>query len=893
MTTLDLYVTNCETIYPDRDDPWRDVVVRLYGRCTEDPADRRTVTVTGFEPYFYVREDECDRWSPADLDDLVRYEETGVVPLEDRFLPPAEQRDLVKVVADHPGAVPSLRDRFEKTWAADVQFTNRFRIDKGIQSGIRISLDGVDEGREHVTVDHRRVEAIEVEDVEPRVCVLDIETDDRDSGFPDPGEARVLSIAAHDSVTDELTVFLDTEGRDLQAWFGLDDAPESLADLGVTEADRLEYASGEREMLRLFADYVQEHDPDILAGWNSGDSNDDGFDFPHLVARMDDCNVSPARLAREDRYDLDEYNGDWTVDLQGRSTYDLMDAWASTKFTEPDSKKLDRVAQDVLDDAKIEHPDMGYYEMYDADPARFVNYNAKDTLLTVDIAREENVFGFKQRLKDMVGVDWEEVRQNRYFVDMSVRRKCREHDVVMYTAEDNPRRAGSSGRDGEVNYEGAYVFPAFEGVKRNLVGVDLASLYPMTQWMLNASPDTKVTAEWATNRPEDHWVQAANDVYFRIDEDSIIRELVDEYRQLKAEFKEKRNAAETGSKRHKELAEAYNVTKTIYNSYYGYTGWALSPIYDPDIAAAVTITGQRVIKRTAEYIEAETAGEIVYGDTDSNYVQFPENWDQEMTLEYAESVCETLSEEVYPELCNEFFIPPSDNRWLIELEMRAERFFMHGKKKRYAYLKTWDEGDPFDERVDEFSVTGYECERSDVADITDDAQREVLEAIVRGASKEAVADIVFEYASGIDATDPDWEYLGIRQGMGKDISREKAWSDDYYNWSTTGDHPQDAHPRAAWFANHLLDVEFSKGSKPMRAEVHETVSVEGEPVDVIAYEYEQDLAPIEDELKMNVPKQQEKVLKNPLEPILDAFGLEPAAAFRGDAQTQSDLEAFL
>lgn len=894
MTTLDLYITNTETIYPDRDDPFENAAVRLYCR-TPETNEAKTVTVTGQEPYFFILAAERDRLPPADHEDIDRIEETDVVPLEDRFLPPAAQRDLVKVVADYPGGVRGLRKQYDITWSADVSFTNQFRIDREIRSGIRVAIGDSSPDGTHFLVDSSKVLPTPIEDVTPRVCTLDIETDDRGSGFPEPGEARVLSIAAHDSYSDEMVVFVDVDGRDMQEWFGLGEAPADLSDFGIEGADRLETADGERDMFRKFADFIEETNPDIMAGWNSGDENEDGFDFPHLFARMDEANISPARLAREDRYDLDEYRGDWTTSLQGRTTYDLMDAWASTKFTEPDSKKLDRVAQDALDDAKIEHPDMGYYEMYDEDPAKFLSYNAKDTRLTADIAERENVFGFKKRLKDMVGVDWDEVRQNRYFVDMSIRRKCSEHGVVMVTARDNPRRAAASQSDDEVNYEGAHVLSAFKGVKRNLVGVDLASLYPMTQWMLNASPDTKVSLEWVqeADPTKYDWVRAENGVYFRTDVDSIIRELVDEYDELKMEYKRKRNAAVTGSKEHKELSEAYNVTKTIYNSYYGYTGWALSPIYDPEIAAAVTLTGQRVIKRTAEWIGENTEGDVVYGDTDSNYVQFPEDWSQEGTLEYAEGICETLTEEVYPDLCDEFGIDPADNRWLIEMEMRAERFFMHGKKKWYSYHKTWDEGDPFDEVSDEFDVTGYHCVKSSTAELTKEVQREVLETIVRGGSKEDVTELMFEAASSIDSSDPDWDRLGMPQGLGKDISQEKAYSDDYYNWSKTGDHPQDAHPRGAWFANHLLDVEFSKGSKPKRSYLKETLTVEGEPVDVICYDYGDDLEAIADDVQMDVSKMQEKVLLNPMEKILDAFDMEPTAAIQGNTQSQAGLEAFL
>lgn len=907
MSEFDLYLTNTETIYPSYDDPFGDVAVRLYGRTPG--GEPKVVTATGFDPYFYIQADEADELPVGDHSDLERYEETDIIPLEDRFAhitPGAEPRELVKVVASHPGAVPKLREFWDTTWGADVLFHNRFRIDKDIRSGVTVEFDG-DPDEDHLVVDHTQITPCEITDVEPRYCVFDIETDDRDVGFPEPGDARILSIAAYDSYDDEYTAFLDLDDESIESKFDLTETHQellgqdllSLADLGIEGVDALNFEPDERRMLIAFASWISDRNPDLICGWNSGDSNSDGFDLPHLIERMREVGASPARLSREGEVSCDQYGDDWYVEITGRTTYDLMDAWASTKFTEPDSKKLDRVAADKLDDTKIEHPGMGYFEMYDSAPVKFLNYNAKDTHLTVEIAAAEGVFAFKQRLKDMVGADWEEVRENHDFVSMSVRRKCREHGLSMVTARDNPRVREAAGKDDdEVNYEGAYVFDAFAGVKENVVGVDLASLYPMTQWMLNASPDTKIDRKVAWKHDVEH-VVAANGVAFRTDVDSIIRELVDEYDEIKMEYKRQRNAAEPGSEERARLVLLYNVAKTIYNSYYGYTGWDKSPIYDPEIAAAVTLTGQRVIKRTAEWLAEHTRGEIVYGDTDSNYVEFPSDWSQERTLEEAADACVELTQRIYPDLCNEFLIDPTDNRWEIELEMLAERMFQADKKKRYAYLKVWDEGMPFDETINDgegkVDITGFEYKRSDIAGVTKEVQRDVLTQIVRGASKQDVADRMFEAARSIDAADPDWERLGIPGGLGKKIpdTSSEARKDDRYAWSKSRDTPQSAHPRGAWFANRLLHVEFEKGDKPKRAYTKKTATCEGEPVDVICYEYEHDLEAATVDLKMDVVKMQEKVLTGPMRPILEALDLEPDEAIRGDAVEQAGLGGFM
>lgn len=902
-----VYAVTSECLYPG-DTDFDSVVIRLYGRTKDHEA--RTITVRGFEPYFLTRVEESDKAVPADHEDLIRYEEVDTDPLSERF--DEDATDLVKVVTEYPHSVPVLRREFDKTWGADTIFTERFRIDHGVKTGVRVPTEN--RRGNHIIVDKGDVEPVEMKDVEPRVLTLDIETDDRDAGFPDPGEARILSIAAHDSYDDEYEVFLDLDGESFADFFDLSpvqkakmsDGTLSLSDIGMDEPDSLNFEPSERQMLVAFGSWVQDKNPDLIAGWNSGDCSVGGFDLPHLIERMKSVGASPQRLSRESEVEVDDYNDEFKPNIAGRALYDLMNGWGDIKFTEPRSFKLDDVAADALDDAKIEHEDQGYFEMYEQDPVKFVNYNVRDVALTVGINEEEGVLKFKKRLKDIIGVDWRRTHENKEFIEMSVRRKCSEHDVSMITAHDNPHVGGDT--DG-VNYEGAYVFPSFSGQKENVVGIDLESLYPRTQQMLNVSPDARIERERAERENIPH-VVAENGQTFRTDHSGIIRELIDDYMVLKQEFKEERNQAEPGTKRYKNLAEAYNVTKTVINSYYGFSGYHRSPIYNPHDAAAVTLTGQAVIKNTAEYIKGETEGSVAYGDSDSVYCKWPDFWGQIKTLETVKDHCEHLNNSLYPELCKKYGIDPNNNRWRMELE-KLGSMFMCGSKKRYATLVRWSEGMKFNEvlvkgrqamtieeaesrndvEIGHFSVTGYDCVKSNTAKISADVQEEVLEQIVRGADKGVVVETVHEAASSIDPADPDWDYIGVPQGLGKKIDPNKADQDDYYSWSSTGDHPRGEAPRAAWFANHLLDVEFSQGDKPLRAKVRPQQTVNGEEVDVIAFNSKHDL--IDVDLTIDASEMQRKCLENPMEDILEAFGIETQAALRGQCQRQSGLEQFI
>jgi len=543
-----------------------------------------------------------------------------------------------------------------------------------------------------------------------------------------------------------------------------------------------------------------------------------------------------------------------------------------------------------LDDAKIEHQDVGFYDLYDSNLRKFLNYNAKDVRLTVEIDAATSALAFKTKLRHIIGLDYEQTQNNNQFVEMMIRRKLYAEGLVGPTA--NPP-------DEKVDFEGAYVFDAFYGVLANVLGIDLASLYPMTLWMLNASYETKVDPNYTYERDgtlyadldgekEDVPVsRAPNDVFFRLDVDSIMREVTDDALDLKADYKEKRKAAKYGSDEWENYAETYAVSKTIVNSEYGVLGWEQFFLFDKEVAEAVTLMGQEVIKSTARYVNEETVAEVSYGDTDSNYIKFPDEMKQQDCLESGQAICDHLNENVYPELAEDYGMSAEDNRWFIELEMFASNFLQSGRKKQYAYLKTWNEGMDFDETIEggSFAVSGYHCVKSNFSTITKETQREVLEAIVRDEPEGAITDIVFDAVNRIDANNPDWSLIGIPGGLGKSLGE--------YNW--TDGSPQGAHPRAAYFGEKFLDGNYDDGDSLMRAYVH-PVSLSDESgdthqVDVIGYEYENDLQQLKEDLRLDVSATQEKTIINPLEDILDAVGIDVHAAVKG--QSQESLADFI
>lgn len=229
---------------------------------------------------------------------------------------------------------------------------------------------------------------------------------------------------------------------------------------------------------------------------------------------------------------------------------------------------------------------------------------------------------------------------------------------------------------------------------------------------------------------------------------------------------------------------------------------------------------------------------------------------------------------MYTALAEENGIPAEDNLWSIEVEAYMERYFQAGKKKRYAYLCTWKDGNDCEPKV---SISGFT--RSDISMLTKELQDRILKEILHGATQAELGQFVYEAACKITPSGSDLEMLGIPGGIRKPLE-EYAW---------TNGSPQGAHPRAAWYSNELYGTNFGSGSKPKRIYVSPFVE-DGfdEPIDVLAFEEPGDLPPT---TTLDTSRMTETLIVNPLGTILDAVDVDVDAAVKN--QLQTGLGAFV
>lgn len=128
------------------------------------------------------------------------------------------------------------------------------------------------------------------------------------------------------------------------------------------------------------------------------------------------------------------------------------------------------------------------------------------------------------------------------------------------------------------------------------------------------------------------------------------------------------------------LQLAYKITA---NSLYGQIGSRTSPIYWKDIAACTTATGREMIMTAKNFVEEKYGAEVVYGDTDSLFIVFPnsaanqsEQTKQEK-LEFAISCGQRASREI------KSILPPPQ---CLEYEKTFYPFILFSKKRYVGNL---------------------------------------------------------------------------------------------------------------------------------------------------------------------------------------------------------------
>lgn len=389
--------------------------IKIYGR--DKDGKKHSFVEKNFKPYFYVKDNNGN---------LIAYDGTRVRRIE---------------VAE-PSQIAKLKRTFEKHYEADIPYTRRYLVDKGITSGF--------------TVDNGEIKSAEPPMIEPRISIIDIEVESDVMVSPEDPKRPISSITIYDSYTENFYTFHSFQAERLRPepnWFVNGYENESI-------------------MLSVFLKWLKNLEPDILTGWYIVGTKlygEGGFDIPYLLNRLD-------------------LLGFQKPDFQGTNVVDCKPMFQkgfsyASEIQKPSSWKL----KDVAEQAGYNFTAPTEFSEAVKSADTLIKYNKQD----VDIIRwlewESPVRGmikFHWQLKQITGVnDLSETLSSMVMIDTLYLREAKKAGIIL---DSKPESKGL-----EESFEGALVIQPVKGIHENVAVFDFSRYYPSIIMAFNISPEGK------------------------------------------------------------------------------------------------------------------------------------------------------------------------------------------------------------------------------------------------------------------------------------------------------------------------------------------------------------------------------------------------------------------
>lgn len=596
---------------------------------------------------------------------------------------------------------------------------------------------------------------------------IDIEVEQDEYGFPSPKEARtpINVLTIHVSLDNTYHVFC------------FKDFTQKIVE-GVSIVKHI--FEDEYQMLLGVLDFFAAYKPDVLTGWFSNN-----FDIPYLLNRIRRVGVKDEKF-KSALYKLSPFNivrcnsGFTEFEIVGVSTIDFVDVFKKLTFGER-SYALNAVASDYLGVEKLENPYKNFKDFYEKDWDLFVSYNIRDVELVVRLMEKTNYFSIVFGLAYLTKSNYDNVFGTLKVWENYICNELKKDNVFVKQKKYNVLKDDRS-------IVGGYVKEPVVGLHKWLVSFDANSLYPSIIRTFNLSPETQYIPNADT--PLDllsianHKVAfsdeslkvlldkhskilkkynltlTSNGQLFKQDKQGLFPRLCEHVYNQRVETKNemkrlKKYNYENGIKDTKKidmLDVKQHAYKILLNSLYGAQANKYFMFYNPDIAEAITTTGQFFIQCIGEQVGDKldalsgTKGSLVYVDTDSNYLTLTnifkklnlEKEDTKTLIEYAHNFSNDIIQKYIKQTLKQFHTAFNVFNPNV-LEMKREKICESGfwiAKKRYA-LRVWDdEGLRLTES--KYAVTGLENKRSSTSSFAKQHLNKLIEALLSGNKEKAV-----------------------------------------------------------------------------------------------------------------------------------------------------------
>jgi DNA polymerase-2 len=578
-------------------------------------------------------------------------------------------------------------------YEADVPAAARHLMERGIKGAVRFpDPPAREENGVLIFIDPK----VEPSDFTPKLRLLSLDVECSMDG-------ELFSIAVHADAPSGTTAFAPSGtgafaagvGEPIQAVWVVDPegaraagTPEIPGTAGSPKPAGYVPCPDEKSVLREFLRATAACDPDALIGWNVIN-----FDLRWLANKCRRLGVPFAlgvdagpgtSLAEmvEPEGRGGRFGPGWLARVPGRAVLDGI-AMLRAAFVQMEGYSLGAVAQEILGKQKL--IELEGKEKTDEIARRFredkealARYNLMDAQLAHEIFAKLSLSQLAVRKAQLTGLSVDRMAGSMAALDFLYLPRLHRRGFVADTGNTAP---------GDEGVPGGLVLESSPGFYRNVIVLDFKSLYPSIIRTFLIDPlAAAAAAGWAKGEPS---VQGPAGPAFARDW-AILPEIVSELSEARERAKRERDAS---------LSQA---VKIIMNSFYGVLGNATCRFYHPDLAGAITRSGQWILLETKRVLEA-MGYRVIYGDTDSLFVHAgaasapgapPEGASPAECAaamrRLGADLCAALNRHLQVTLRDRF---GAESRLTLEFEKIFLGFFMpslrheeRGSKKRYAGL---------------------------------------------------------------------------------------------------------------------------------------------------------------------------------------------------------------
>lgn len=489
----------------------------------------------------------------------------------------------------------------------------------------------------------------------------------------------------------------------------------------------------EQALLAAFAERVRARDPDVITGWNVIE-----LDLQVLVRR-----AAAHRMA----LDLGRVPGDvelhtrksgrLAVEIAGRVVVDAM-RLVRASGERVDDQSLDGAAHALLGEGKAVSS-RGSAKLAELErlrteePAACCACCVRDSELVLEILRATGLDVLTVRRAALTGVALD-------LAWTSIPAFERVYGAALRARRIVPPPRTERALDGAA---GGTVLEAEAGVFSSVLVFDFRSLYPSLMRTFNIDP---LAHERARSRaPRDSDIVAPNGARFERG-DGILPAILTAY------AREREAALAAGDE-----TAAY-VYKILQNSFYGVLGSSGCRYARGELAGAITSFGKHFLTTARDWFEAR-GHHVLYGDTDSVFVQAGLDGDHAALLALATRLADALNQDLTDEIRASFDLP---SHLRIRCDKIYRRFFIsrlrgdadgRGRGKGYAGLRL-EAGD-----TTELEVRGMEAVRRDFTPLARRFQRELIALVFGDADLATLRAFCAELASRLVRGELDAELV--------------------------------------------------------------------------------------------------------------------------------------